>query len=481
MGEIKFDKRNYRKHNTKNKELIRKSLEDCGAGRSIVIDNDDEIIAGNGIYEQAQKLGIKTKVVETDGSELVVVKRTDLSRGDERRSQLAIMDNSTSDSSGFDFDLLEEDFDLDVLEDWGIDGILEDKKFEDVLMEQGEGRDFDDLTAEEKGNLENAYKEYAKEVKDIQDLLRTKGYYSENITKSRAELNFLKALYLNKKYVINNNNAFHCDIMDTKTASGRCKNDYWEVGNVKKFDYVSPNTYVFDYYQMSLRILGCKEPTDFPVKLARNIYNVYGGENGKVLDMCHGWGGRLVGFLLSECAEYVGYDTNTVCSNEVQEIGDRFNKYVNKKFTLKNHKFEDADEKDEYFDVAFTSPPYYDTEKYDGEESSWKMYPTYEDWEQGFLKTMIEKCKKYVKTGGYIILNVGNTRYKIGDSVKNISKELGLKFIEEKSLGMTRVGKSIMDENEQQTGEMFYIFKKDDELEEYGDMEDEVLIVMQKE
>ena len=55
MTEIKFDKRNYRKHNDKNKSLIRKSLEECGAGRSIVIDNNGEIIAGNGIYEQAQK------------------------------------------------------------------------------------------------------------------------------------------------------------------------------------------------------------------------------------------------------------------------------------------------------------------------------------------------------------------------------------------------------------------------------------------
>lgn len=60
MSEIKFDKRNYRKHSDKNKNLINKSLKECGAGRSIVIDNNNEIIAGNGIYEQAQKLGIKT-------------------------------------------------------------------------------------------------------------------------------------------------------------------------------------------------------------------------------------------------------------------------------------------------------------------------------------------------------------------------------------------------------------------------------------
>ena len=118
---IKFDKRNYRKHNDRNKELIKKSLEECGAGRSIVIDNDNEIIAGNGIYEQAQALNIPVKVVETDGSELVVVKRTDLNTDDEKRKKLAIMDNSTSDSSEFDLELLSVDFEVPELKDMGID------------------------------------------------------------------------------------------------------------------------------------------------------------------------------------------------------------------------------------------------------------------------------------------------------------------------------------------------------------------------
>lgn len=32
MNEIKFDKRNYRKHNTKNKSLIKKALKNSGRG-----------------------------------------------------------------------------------------------------------------------------------------------------------------------------------------------------------------------------------------------------------------------------------------------------------------------------------------------------------------------------------------------------------------------------------------------------------------
>ena len=79
--EIKFDKRNYRKHNDKNKSLIKKSLQECGTGRSIIIDADNEIIGGNGVYEQAQKLNIPVRIIDTDCKELIAAKRTDLKSG----------------------------------------------------------------------------------------------------------------------------------------------------------------------------------------------------------------------------------------------------------------------------------------------------------------------------------------------------------------------------------------------------------------
>jgi len=119
---IKSDKQNYRKHSERNQQLINKSLSETGAGRSILIDNENEIIAGNGVFEQWGDKPIK--IVETDGSELIVVKRTDLKTNDPKRKQLAIMDNSTSDSSDFDMELLRCDFadfelqDMGALPDW---------------------------------------------------------------------------------------------------------------------------------------------------------------------------------------------------------------------------------------------------------------------------------------------------------------------------------------------------------------------------
>ena len=119
--EIKFDKKNYRKHSEQNKKRIKKSLKECGAGRSVLVDADDTLIAGNGVFEQAQAMGIPTRVIETDGTELVVVKRTDLRTDDDKRKLLAMADNATSDNVEWDTEMLNDDFEVEGLSDWGID------------------------------------------------------------------------------------------------------------------------------------------------------------------------------------------------------------------------------------------------------------------------------------------------------------------------------------------------------------------------
>ncbi len=125
--DISFDPNNYRKHSELNKQTIRKSLVKCGPGRSIVLDNDNVIIAGNGVFEQAKELGLKIRVIESTGEELIAIKRTDLATTDEKRKLLAMADNQTSDLSEFDMDALFEDFTQEDLEEWGFE------KFEDGL------------------------------------------------------------------------------------------------------------------------------------------------------------------------------------------------------------------------------------------------------------------------------------------------------------------------------------------------------------
>jgi hypothetical protein len=98
--EIRTDPRNARVHGAENKALIRKSLEEVGAFRSIGIDGDGIIRAGNGVYEQAQNLGLKLKFVDARPDELVAVRRSDL-KG-KKAIRAALLDNRTGELSTWD-------------------------------------------------------------------------------------------------------------------------------------------------------------------------------------------------------------------------------------------------------------------------------------------------------------------------------------------------------------------------------------------
>lgn len=116
------DSRNYRKHSKKNLDLISRSLAENGAGRSILLDNTGESIAGSGTLNRAQKLGVPIREVHTDGSELIAVIRDDIGPDDPRRKRLALADNACSDSSEWDFGAIEADgWEPEELSDWGID------------------------------------------------------------------------------------------------------------------------------------------------------------------------------------------------------------------------------------------------------------------------------------------------------------------------------------------------------------------------
>jgi hypothetical protein len=97
ISELKFDDKNFNKHTEFGMGTLEKSLREYGAGRSILVDKDNNIIAGNGIAEVAGQLGItKTRIVETTGDELVVVKRTDVELDSAQGRGMALADNATA-------------------------------------------------------------------------------------------------------------------------------------------------------------------------------------------------------------------------------------------------------------------------------------------------------------------------------------------------------------------------------------------------
>ena len=121
--DIKYDQHNYRDHDERNLSLIKKSIQRCGAGRSILLDKNGEIIAGNATYKTLQELGIPVKIIPTDGKTAIALQRTDLDTNSRKRKELAAFDNSTSDGVRWNADNLAADFDLAELPQLGIEGL----------------------------------------------------------------------------------------------------------------------------------------------------------------------------------------------------------------------------------------------------------------------------------------------------------------------------------------------------------------------
>lgn len=97
IKDLKFDDKNFNKHTEYGMSLLEKSLRENGAGRSILIDKDNNIIAGNGIVEAAGSVGLeKVKIVETTGDEIIAVKRTDLTLDSKKGREMALADNATA-------------------------------------------------------------------------------------------------------------------------------------------------------------------------------------------------------------------------------------------------------------------------------------------------------------------------------------------------------------------------------------------------
>ena len=97
IEELEQDSRNFNKGTEEGKRLMEKSFSELGAGRSILIDRGGRIIAGNKSQQAAIAAGIKkVRVIETDGTELVAVKRTDIDIDSADGRRLALADNLTT-------------------------------------------------------------------------------------------------------------------------------------------------------------------------------------------------------------------------------------------------------------------------------------------------------------------------------------------------------------------------------------------------
>ena len=96
IDDLVQDDHNFNRGTEEGAQLIERSFREHGAGRSILLDKNGNIIAGNKSQKGAIAAGIKkVRVIETDGTELIAVKRTDIDLDSAEGRKMALLDNLT--------------------------------------------------------------------------------------------------------------------------------------------------------------------------------------------------------------------------------------------------------------------------------------------------------------------------------------------------------------------------------------------------
>lgn len=165
---------------------------------------------------------------------------------------------------------------------------------------------------------------------------------------------------------------------------------------------------------------------EFPPFVARSVYLKYRNKenNIKILDPCAGWGGRMIGAASIPNTTYVAFEPSTATYNGLLKLGEWL-KCLQPTFNYKiyNMPFED-NTLDEKFDVALTSPPYYDTEHYSDEETnSLNRYKTFEEWCDGFYAVLLKKAVNLLEDDAKFIINVGARLYPLDKELYRICNE----------------------------------------------------------
>lgn len=136
------DDKNFNKGTQYGDHLMDESLRKFGLGRSILIDKNNRIIAGNKTAEKAADIGFTdVVVVEVDGNQLVAVKRKNIDLDSAKGRELALADNATGKANlAWDEEVIAEmatkfDFNPD---DWGVDVSMEEPEQEEKTQAKKE-------------------------------------------------------------------------------------------------------------------------------------------------------------------------------------------------------------------------------------------------------------------------------------------------------------------------------------------------------
>ena len=188
---------------------------------------------------------------------------------------------------------------------------------------------------------------------------------------------------------------------------------------------------------------------------------------GNVYDYSCGYGGRLLGIGSSNMKyNYIGVDPNTETVKYLNYFNECIEEAVGVRGTIIQSVSEEYQPTD--IDLAFSSPPYFNLEKYSDEDTQCMVrYKTLEEWFSGYVEPTMENIYKGLNREGLFATNIadyktyGNKEYKVVEDWISTAERIGFKHVSTiKMMLNTRPGVGNQKLAGREKYEGVYVFRK---------------------
>jgi hypothetical protein len=155
---------------------------------------------------------------------------------------------------------------------------------------------------------------------------------------------------------------------------------------------------------------------------------------GNVYDYSAGYGGRLLGTATAKLRyNYTGIDPNTETVGYLNYLNDLIYNAIGNRGTIVQAVSEEY-EPSGGVDLAFSSPPYFNLEKYCDEPTQcMNRYTTLDEWFEGYVVPTMRNIHKGLNSDGIFATNIadyksyGNKEFKVVDRWRETAESLGFK------------------------------------------------------
>ena len=180
-----------------------------------------------------------------------------------------------------------------------------------------------------------------------------------------------------------------------------------------------PSYNEIDDYFYKRGVIQC---SNFHLVVCTSVLNYF--KPKRWLDPSAGWGDRLVAAINYGDCEYHASDPNDCLHPKYKDmigtLADDKDKYK-----IEQVGFEDLKVEKDYYDLVFTSPPFFDLEKYTNDpEQSHIKYNTLEDWIINFMYPLIRN--NALTKGGHFCLYINDNKRSGVEYVQKVKEYLAI-------------------------------------------------------